>query len=160
MIRRVLASEYNAVLDVVNDAVQAYKGIIPADCYKEPYITEEELQEEVERGVEFYGWFENNQLQAVMGIQPVKDVTLIRHAYVRTRCQRHGLGEKLLHYLIGLAGTREVLVCTWTAAWWAVKFYEKNGFRVVPRESRSKLRQYWTIPDRQAETSVVLKLER
>jgi GNAT superfamily N-acetyltransferase len=101
-------------------------------------------------------------LVAVMGIQPVKDVTLIRHAYVRTSHQRKGLGKKLLHHLIDLAGTGEVLVGTWKAAWWAVRFYEKNGFKLVPLEgqTRTRLRQYWTIPDRQAETSVVLRLHR
>jgi GNAT superfamily N-acetyltransferase len=160
MICRVSPSENGAIVDIVNDAAQAYKGLIPADVWKEPYMTTEELKEELERGVEFYGWFENGVLVGIMGIQPVKDVTLIRHAYVLTSHQRRGIGEKLLEYLLGLAPTQEVFVGTWVAAWWAVRFYEKNGFRIVPRESRSKLRQYWSIPDRQAETSVVLKLEK
>ena len=160
MIRRIQPSECNSILDVINDAAQAYKGVIPSDCYKEPYITARELQEEEERGVQFYGWFEGKKLQGTMGIQPAKDVTLIRHAYVLTSCQRRGLGEKLLQYLLGLTRTREILVGTWAAARWAVRFYEKNGFKQVPLESRSKLRQYWTISDRQAETSVVLKLEK
>jgi GNAT superfamily N-acetyltransferase len=160
MICRVSPSEYGSIVDVVNDVAQAYKGVIPADVWKEPYMTAVELKEELGRGVEFYGWFENGVLVGVMGIQPVKDVTLIRHAYVLKSQQRRGIGEKLLKHLLGLAQTREVFVGTWTAAWWAVRFYEKNGFRLVPREGRSKLRQYWSIPDRQAETSVVLKLER
>lgn len=158
MIGRVSPSEFGAVLDVINDAAQAYKGVIPQDMWKEPYMTADELTEEVERGVEFYGWYENSVLLAVMGIQPVKDVTLIRHAYVLTSHQRRGLGAELLGYLLGLAKTRQILVGTWEAAWWAVRFYEKNGFRLIPKESH--LRQYWTIPDRQAETSVILRLER
>ena len=160
MICRVSPSEYGAIVDVVNDAAQAYKGLIPADVWKEPYMTVEELKEELERGVEFYGWFEDGFLVGVMGIQPVKDITLIRHAYVLTSQQRKGIGEKLLQHLLGLVQKQEVFVGTWKAAWWAVQFYEKNGFKLVPLESRSKLRQYWTIPDRQAETSVVLKLEK
>jgi GNAT superfamily N-acetyltransferase len=160
MICRVSPSEYGSIVDVVNDAAQAYKGVIPADVWKEPYMTAGELKDELGRGVEFYGWFENGVLVGVMGIQPAKEVTLIRHAYVLTSHQRKGIGEKLLKHLLGLAQTKDVLVGTWTAAWWAVQFYQKNGFRFVPLESRSKLRQYWSIPDRQAETSVVLKLEK
>jgi GNAT superfamily N-acetyltransferase len=164
MIRKVASSEYGIVTAVVNDAAEAYKGAIPSDCWKEPYMTTEELTEEVGRGVEFYGWYENDELIGVMGIQPVKDVTLIRHAYVCTSHQRRGIGEKLLRYLVNLAGNQktEILVGTWRAAWWAVKFYEKNGFQLVSIEAsnRSRLRRYWTIPDRQAETSVVLKLEK
>jgi len=160
MISKVLESENVAILNVVNDAAQAYKGVIPADCWKEPYMTAQELKEELERGLEVYGWYEKEALIAVMGIQRVKDVTLIRHAYVIKSHQRRGIGEKILRELLSLAETPEVLVGTWAAAWWAIRFYEKNGFRQIPRESLSKLRQYWTIPDRQAETSVVLKLEK
>jgi GNAT superfamily N-acetyltransferase len=160
MIRKVNSPEFDLLLSVVNDAAQAYKGLIPVDCWKDPYMTEEELIDEVKRGVDFHGYFENDLLVAVMGIQAVNDVTLIRHAYVLTSCQRRGLGEKLLRHLINLANTDEVLVGTWKSAWWAIRFYEKNGFQLVPRESLGKLRQYWKIPDRQAETSVVLKLEK
>ncbi len=148
------------ILAVVNDAAVAYRGVIPADCWSEPYMTAEELSSEIGAGVKFYGWQDNGSLLGVMGIQRVKDVTLIRHAYVVTSEQRSGIGQKLLQYLLALADTTQVLVGTWTAAWWAVKFYEKNGFQLVPQESRSKLRQYWNIPDRQAETSIVLKLNR
>jgi len=160
MIRKVSPAEVNAVLDVVNDAAQAYKNVIPADCWKEPYMTMVELTEEIERGVEFYGYYEDARLIAVMGIQFVRDLTLIRHAYVSTDHQRRGLGKILLRHLLGLAGAGEVLVGTWKTASWAVRFYEKNGFALIPLESQSKLRQYWTIPDRQAETSVVLRLIR
>jgi GNAT superfamily N-acetyltransferase len=164
MIRKVTPSEYDAIIDVINDAAEAYRGVIPADCWKEPYMTKEELLEELDRGIEFYGWYSNNALVGVMGIQPVKDVTLIRHAYVRKSHQRRGIGESLLRHLINLADDQraEILVGTWRAAWWAVRFYEKNGFQLftVEAANRSKLRQYWTIADRQAETSVVLKLKK
>jgi GNAT superfamily N-acetyltransferase len=160
MIGKIPPSQYSAILSVVNDAAQAYKGAIPADVWKEPYMSLEELEEEIGRGVEFYGYFEQGRLLGVMGIQPIKDVTLIRHAYVLTSQQRKGIGEKLLKHLLALAQTQEVLVGTWAAAWWAVRFYQKNGFVLVPRESLNKLRQYWTIPDRQAQTSVVLRLEK
>ncbi len=162
MIRKVTPKEFCSALEVINDAAQAYKGAIPADCWHEPYMSEAELAEEAGRGVVFYGYWENSKLVALMGIQPVKDVVLIRHAYVSTSHQRRGIGEKLLQHLLRLARGGEILVGTWRAAWWAICFYEKNGFRLVSLDSektRTKLRQYWTIPDRQAETSVVLRLE-
>ncbi len=145
---------------MINDAAQAYKGVIPAKCWHEPYMPAEELAVEIGAGVQFYGWYENGALVGVMGIQPIKDVTLIRHAYVSTDFQRRGIGEKLLLHLLGLAKTTQVYVGTWTAAWWAVRFYEKNGFSLIPRESRSHLRKYWTISDTHAENSVVLRLGR
>ncbi len=148
------------ILTVINDAAQAYKGVIPPDCYHEPYMSPQELSEELVRGVKFYGYKQDGNLLAVMGIQRVKDVTLIRHAYVLTSQQRGGIGKKLLCHLLALADTSQVLVGTWTAAWWAVQFYEKNGFQAIPKESRTHLRQYWTISNRQAETSIVLKLRR
>jgi GNAT superfamily N-acetyltransferase len=148
------------MLNVVNDAAQAYKGVIPEDRWKEPYMPAEELKQEVESGVEFYGWKENSVLVAVMGIQVVNDVTLIRHAYVLTAHQRRGIGENLLKHLMRLARTSTVLVGTWEAAYWAVRFYEKHGFRLVPSEEKDRLlRKYWNIPERQIETSVVLKLK-
>ena len=121
----------------------------------------QELKEEIQSGVQFYGWKENNVLLAVMGIQLVNDVTLIRHAYVLTSQQRKGLGENLLNYLLGLAQTSEVYVGTWEAAAWAVNFYEKHGFKLVSTEEKNKLlKKYWNIPERQVETSVVLELKR
>ncbi len=154
MIRKIRSTDSAVILNVINDAAQVYKGAIPPDCWKEPYMTSKELEKELERGVEFYGWFEGDVLAAVMGIQPVKDVTLIRHAYVLTSHQRRGLGEKLLNHLVGLAKTQEIYVETWTAARWAVQFYQKNGFELIPKEGRSKLRRYWTVSDRHAESSV------
>ena len=161
MISRLQPTEFNSILHVVNDAAEAYRGVIPEDRWKEPYMPAEELREEIESGVEFYGWVEDNVLVAVMGIQLVNDVTLIRHAYVFTNRQRRGIGEKLLRYLMRLARTSEVLVGTWEAAYWAIRFYEKHGFRLVSREEKDRLlREYWNIPERQIETSVVLELKK
>jgi GNAT superfamily N-acetyltransferase len=161
MISRLQPTEFKSILHVINDAAEAYRGIIPEDRWKEPYMSAEELREEIESGVEFYGWMEDNVLVAVMGIQPVNDVTLIRHAYVLTNRQRRGIGEKLLRHLLSLARTSEVLVGTWEAAYWATRFYEKHGFRLVTREEKDMLlRKYWNIPDRQIETSVVLELKK
>jgi len=123
-------------------------------------MSAEELRGEIESGVEFYGWVEDDVVVAVMGIQRVNDVTLIRHAYVLTRRQRRGIGEKLLNHLLSLARTSEVLVGTWEAAHWATRFYEKHGFKLASKEEKDRLlRKYWNIPERQVETSVVLKLE-
>jgi GNAT superfamily N-acetyltransferase len=153
-------SEFNTILHVVNDAAEAYRGVIPEDRWKEPYMSAEELRGEIESGVEFYGWVEGNVLVAVMGIQLVNDVTLIRHAYVLISHQRRGIGEKLLKHLLSLARTGEVLVGTWEAAQWAIRFYEKHGFKLVSKEEKDRLlRKYWNIPERQTETSVVLKLK-
>jgi GNAT superfamily N-acetyltransferase len=154
-------SDFSSILHVVNDAAEAYKGIIPEDRWKEPYMSDEEFRGEIESGVEFYGWVEDDVLVAVMGIQLVNDVTLIRHAYVLTNRQRRGIGEKLFKHLISLARTSEVLVGTWEAAYWAIRFYEKHGFKLVSREEKDRLlRKYWDIPERQVETSVVLELKK
>jgi GNAT superfamily N-acetyltransferase len=161
MIYQLATDDVQAILTVVNDAAAIYKGKIPRDMWKEPYMPEQELKEEIRSGVRFYGWKENNALIAVMGIQAVDDVTLIRHAYVLTAQQRKGLGQKLLKHLLGLAGARQVYVGTWKAASWAMKFYEKNGFELVSTAEKNRLlRKYWKIPERQVETSVVLQLKR
>lgn len=161
MISRLRPDEFNSILDVVNEAAEAYRGIIPEDRWKEPYMSAEELQEEIEHGVEFFGWVENNVLVAVMGIQPINDITLIRHAYVLRNHQRRGIGEKLLRHLLNIARTPEVFVGTWEAAYWAIRFYEKHGFRLVTGEEKNwLLRKYWNIPERQIETSIVLKLQK
>jgi GNAT superfamily N-acetyltransferase len=158
MIHSLLPSDFDAVLKVINDAAQAYKGVIPDDRWKEPYMSAVELREEIEAGVRFFGWVEGGHLLGVAGIQSLEDSTLIRHAYVLPGCQRRGIGARLLEYLIGLAETSEVLVGTWADATWAIRFYEKHGFKLVPsREKNRLLRIYWNIPQRQIETSVVLK---
>jgi len=161
MIRRLSSADFDSILNVVNDAAEAYKGAIPEDRWEEPYMPAEELRREIESGVEFYGWIENNALVAVMGIQPVNEVTLIRHAYVVPSRQRRGIGKKLLNHLIKIAQTSQILVGTWEAAHWAISFYEKHGFRLVPKEEKNKLlKKYWNITERQIETSVVLKLKK
>ena len=161
MIRKLVLTDFDAILGVINDGARAYQGIIPTDRWKDPYMSADELAEELEAGVTFFGWEENDILLGVMGIQPVQDTTLIRHAYVRTQYQRRGIGSKLLEHLLRLTKTSEILVGTWAAATWAVRFYEKYGFTLVSAEEKDKLlRRYWTIPERQIETSVVLKLSK
>ncbi len=161
MIYKLTSADAPSILNVVNSASNAYKGKIPSDMWKEPYMPLEELKKEIEGGVQFFGCKENGVLIAVMGIQCVQDVTLIRHAYVLANQQRMGLGQKLLEHLLGITVTRQVYVGTWEAAGWAVKFYEKNGFQLVPEAEKNRLlRRYWTISERQVETSVVLKLKR
>ena len=161
MIRSLSPSDFDATLKVINDAAQAYKGVIPSDRWKEPYMSAEELREEVEAGVRFFGWVKGDHLLGVAGIQPVKDTTLIRHTYVLTKRQRKGIGSRLLEHLIGLAKTSEILVGTWADATWAIRFYEKHGFKLVsPEEKDRLLRTSWNIPERQVETSVVLKFTK
>jgi GNAT superfamily N-acetyltransferase len=159
MIRSLLPSDFDTILKVINDAAQAYKGIIPADRWKEPYMSAGELKEEIEAGVRFFGWSEGGHLLGVAGIQATKDTTLIRHAYALPECQGRGIGTRLLEYLLSLAETPEILVGTWADATWAIRFYEKHGFKLVsPREKDRLLRTYWNIPERQIETSVVLRI--
>ncbi|MHB8842329.1 MAG: GNAT family N-acetyltransferase [Candidatus Aquicultor sp.] len=156
MIRKCEESDFEAIFEIVNDAAQAYRGIIPADRWTEPYMPKEELRHEIDDGVAFWGYEEEGELLGVMGIQPVKDVTLIRHAYVRTSRRNQGIGSKLLDFLMTQAKP-PVLIGTWADATWAVRFYEKNGFNLVSTEEKNRLlRTYWSIPERQVETSVVL----
>lgn len=138
----------------------AYRRVIPDDRWKEPYMTMEELEHEIAEGVVFWGYEEDGRLAGVMGIQDVRDVTLIRHAYVRTDRRRDGIGGKLLSHLRTLT-QRPVLIGTWRDAVWAVRFYEKNGFRLVSEVEKNRLLgTYWSIPERQVETSVVLADKR
>jgi N-acetylglutamate synthase-like GNAT family acetyltransferase len=156
MIRLCAPNDFDAVLSIINDAAAAYKGVIPADRWNEPYMTREYLRHELDAGVAFWGYEENRELIGVMGIQDVQDVTLIRHAYVRTSRRNHGIGGKLLTHLLTMI-TRPALVGTWAAAEWAIRFYEKHGFTLVTWEEKERLlRKYWSIPERQTETSVVL----
>ncbi len=149
-------NEFEVIYAIVNEAAAAYKGIIPADRWKEPYMPRDELREEIEAGVTFWGYEEAGELLGVMGIQPVQDVTLIRHAYVRPAEQGQGIGGALLTALRRQT-TRPILVGTWADAAWAIRFYEKHGFRLVSTEEKDRLlRKYWSIPARQVETSVVL----
>ncbi len=156
MIWRCGEDDFDDIWSIINDGAQAYRGVIPDDCCAEPYMSREKLRHEMNDGVAFWGYDDEDQLVGVMGIQEVQDVTLIRHAYVRTESQKQGIGAQLLEHLLKLA-TTPVLVGTWADAAWAIRFYEKYGFRLVsPAEKNHLLRQYWTISDRQIETSVVL----
>lgn len=161
MILKLTNTSFQEIMVVINNSATVYKGKIPSDRWKEPYMDAKELREEIQSGVQFYGYVENNNLIAVMGIQPVNDVTLIRHAYTLTSHQRKGMGEKLLKHLLILAQTERILVGTWEAAPWAVKFYEKHGFQLLSREeTNNMLKMYWNIPERQVATSVVLEHKR
>ena len=161
MILKLTNTNFQEIMVVINNSATVYKGKIPPDRWKEPYMDAKELREEIQSGVQFYGYVENNNLIAVMGIQPVNDVTLIRHAYTLTSHQRKGMGEKLLKHLLILAQTERILVGTWEAAPWAVKFYEKHGFKLLSREeTNNMLKMYWNIPERQVATSVVLEHKR
>ena len=140
----------------MNAAAEAYRGVIPGDRWHEPYMSAHELDAEIAAGVVFWGYEADGALAGVMGIQPVRDVDLIRHAYVSPGVQRRGIGGVLLEHLMESA-ERPVLVGTWAAAEWAVRFYERHGFQQVTRERTAELlRRYWAIPERQIETSVVL----
>jgi len=148
--------EHATILSIVNSAAEAYRGAIPSDCWHEPYMSAEELETEITAGVTFWGYEADGDLIGVMGIQHVRDVDLIRHAYVLPGNQGRGIGSSLLAHLQALA-TRPVLVGTWTDAEWAIRFYQRHGFELVsPEQKNALLKEYWTISERQIETSVVL----
>jgi N-acetylglutamate synthase-like GNAT family acetyltransferase len=156
MIRKCKNGDFEEIYSIINDSAIAYKGVIPNDRWNEPYMSREELQHEIDDGVTFWGYEEEGLLMGVMGIQDVQDVTLIRHAYVRTAERGKGIGGKLLARLRNMTD-RPLLIGTWADAVWAIKFYQKHGFRLVTSEEKDRLlKTYWNIPDRQIETSVVL----
>jgi GNAT superfamily N-acetyltransferase len=160
MIRRCDDRDFTDIFTIINDGARAYKGIIPKDCWTEPYMSRRKLKQEINEGVAFWGYEEGAGLLGVMGIQNVKDVTLIRHAYVRTGNQKRGIGAHLLSHLVGLT-SGPVLIGTWAEAVWAIRFYERYGFQMVGREEKDRLlKKYWTVPERQVETSVVLVDEK
>jgi GNAT superfamily N-acetyltransferase len=155
-IRRCRDDERDAVLAIVNAAAAAYRGVIPADRWREPYMESHELDSEIAAGVRFWGYETDGELVGVMGVQAVREVDLIRHAYVLPDSQRRGVGAALLRHLRAISG-RRMLVGTWAAADWAIRFYRRHGFELVsPERKAALLETYWTIPDRQVETSVVL----
>ena len=157
MIRKCQPSDAKRIHFIINEAAKAYNRVIPADCYHQPYMPMDELNQEMGR-MTFFGWEVNGELVAVVGFQPVKDVTLIRHAYVLPEWQKQGIGNKLLNHLKGLVTTSRLLVGTWADASWAIAFYKKRGFSLLP-DSDALLKTYWDIPQRQIETSVVLGME-
>jgi GNAT superfamily N-acetyltransferase len=155
-IRPCREDEREAILAIVNAAAEAYRGVIPADRWHEPYMSSEELAGEIDAGIEFQGYEEDGELLGVIGIQPLRGVDLIRHAYVAPGSQRKGIGGALLEHASS-AATQQLLVGTWATADWAIRFYRRHGFELLSRERGAELlRAYWTIPDRQIETSVVL----
>jgi GNAT superfamily N-acetyltransferase len=156
VIRPCCADDWPIVHQIVNAAAQAYRHVIPADRWHEPYMSQRELESEIAAGVAFWGYQNGDVLSGVMGVQPVRDVDLIRHAYVRPDCQRRGVGDALIRHLRARS-SRRMLVGTWAAATWAVNFYRRHGFELVPAQMKTPLlKTYWTIPERQIETSVVL----
>jgi N-acetylglutamate synthase-like GNAT family acetyltransferase len=160
MIRKCTESDINAIFGIINNAALAYKGVIPGDRWHEPYMSAEEIGHEIKDGVIFWGFEQDGCLAGIMGIQDKGDVALIRHAYVLTRLRRQGIGAKLLWHLEGLT-EKPILVGTWKAASWAVSFYVKNGYYLVSEKEKDLLlRKYWSIPERQIATSVVLAQQK
>jgi GNAT superfamily N-acetyltransferase len=156
-IRRCRDDERSTILAIVNAAAYAYRDVIPADRWHDPYMSAAQLDRDVAAGVEFWGYELEGALIGVMGIQPVRDVNLIRHAYVRPDSQRLGVGSALISHLRGLS-MRRLLVGTWAHATWAIRFYEREGFVLIPPPRTAVLlKSYWDIPERQIETSVVLE---
>jgi GNAT superfamily N-acetyltransferase len=157
MIKKLSSKDKAAIYQIINLAASAYKGNIPNDCYHEPYMPEQELLNEM-KNMSFFGWEEGERLVGVMGFQPVKDVTLIRHAYVLPDYQGRGIGGRLLDHIKRITTSRQLLVGTWADAAWATRFYQKHGFKFMP-DKDELLQKYWDIPERQIETSVVLAIE-
>jgi GNAT superfamily N-acetyltransferase len=148
------------IFEIINDAAQAYRGIISDDCWKEPYMPSAELRQEIEDGVVFWGLEQDGQLLGVMGIQDKNNLTLIRHAYTRTQAQKLGIGTRLLQHLENIID-KPILIGTWAAASWAISFYKKNGYTLVSDEEKNRLLGiYWSVPERQIEISVVLADQR
>ena len=156
MIRRCDQKDFEAILEIINNAAQAYKGVIPADRWHEPYMSRRQLQKEIDAGVSFWGLEKEGGLIGIMGIQDKGEVTLIRHAYVRSHLRNRGAGSQLLRFLESMT-EKPILIGTWADAVWALSFYQKNGYRLVSTDEKNHLlKKYWTIPARQIETSVVL----
>src|SRR6195256_1262456 len=156
LIRKSAEADSAAILAIVNDAAQAYRGVIPADRWREPYMPADELAKEIAGGVLFWVAEQDGRLLGVMGIQDKGAVALVRHAYVAPTLQRKGVGTRLLRHVQGLAD-KPILIGTWADASWAIEFYRRNGFTVVPNSHKERLlRTYWSIPARQIETSVGL----
>jgi N-acetylglutamate synthase-like GNAT family acetyltransferase len=156
MIRQCNQQDFETIYSIINEAATAYKGVIPEDRWKMPYMAEDELKHEIDAGVVFWGFEEDSRLTGIMGIQHVQDVTLIRHAYVRPKKQRRGIGNKLLWELCKNCD-RPILIGTWADATWAIRFYEKHGFKRVGEQEKNRLlEKYWSIPARQVVASVVL----
>jgi len=160
LIRKSAGADFAGIWAIINDAASSYRGVIPADRWHDPYMPATELLKEIASGVVFWVAEEGGELLGVMGIQDKGDVALVRHAYVAPDTQRSGVGTKLLRHVEALTN-KPILIGTWADASWAVDFYQRNGFTVLPEDEKDRLLQkYWSIPERQVETSVVLADER
>ena len=157
MIRICQPSDKERIYFIINEAAKAYDGVIPPDCYHQPYMPRDELEQEMKE-MTFFGWEKNGELVGIVGFQPIRDVTLIRHAYVLPQWQRQGIASKLIDNMKRLCKTHRLLVGTWASAHWAIKLYQKHGFKLMP-DKNELLKTYWHIPRRQIETSVVLGME-
>ena len=157
MVRLCPPDDIESIYFIINEAAKAYEGIIPTDCYHKPYMPIDELKREMKR-MSFFGLEVNRELAGVMGLEPIKDITLIRHAYVLPQWQKQGIGSKLLNHIRSIITTPRLLVGTWADAHWAIDFYKKHGFTLLPDKDKL-LKTYWDIPQRQIETSVVLGIE-
>lgn len=157
MIIKLSSRDEDDILGIINNAARAYKGVIAEDRYHEPFMPREELHREM-MSMTFFGWQEKGKLIGVMGFQPTNDVTLIRHTYILSDYQRKGIGTMLLKYMKRLVRTKYLLVGTWADADWAIKFYQKHGFKLMPKKDEL-LRKYWHISQRQVDASVVLGIE-
>ncbi len=156
IIRRCTDSDLHTIFEIINDAASAYKGVIPPDRWHDPYMSHEQLSHEIDAGVRFWGLDNDSRVTGIMGIQDKGEVALIRHAYVRTALRNKGIGTRLLKHLEPMSD-KPILIGTWAEASWAVQFYQKNGYCLVSIEEKNRLlRKYWSIPERQVETSVVL----
>jgi len=160
LIRESVPADYTVIWDIINDAAHAYRGVIPPDRWHEPYMSTDELANEIGDGVLFWVAERGGRVAGVMGIQDKGDVALVRHAYVASSAQRSGVGTRLLHHVESLVH-KPLLIGTWAAASWAIEFYERNGFIVVASDQKDRLlKTYWSIPERQIEASVVLADDR
>ena len=157
MIKRLSSKDETTIFNIINVAASVYNGVIPEDCYHEPYMPEEELQHEM-TNITFFGWQEPEKLVGVVGLQPIKGVALIRHAYILPDYQRRGIGSRLLDHIQKMTKSRHLLVGTWADATWAINFYKKHGFKLMP-DKDELLQEYWEISQRQVEASVVLAIE-
>ena len=158
MLRECIEKDFERIYQIINEAARAYDGVIPVDCYHQPYMPDDELRREMKR-MTFFGWEENAELVGIMGLEPVKNVSLIRHAYVLPQWQKQGIGRKLLEHIKGRFTSSRLLVGTWAEAYWAIEFYKKHGFKLLPDKDKL-LKTYWDIPQRQIDTSVVLEFVR
>ena len=157
MIKEISLRDVGKIYEIINEAARAYRNVIPDDCYHEPYMTKEELRREMKR-MTVFGWDAGGDIIGVMGCESVNDGTLVRHAYVFPDLQKMAVGKKLIDHIKRTATSKRLLVGTWADAIWAIRFYQKHGFKLL-HDKGQLLKEYWDISPRQIETSVVLGIE-